>query len=83
MSSSRRESFTLRKLSILVDNLKHQIENGCGNLGCVIKAPAVGTNGICRCSPKQMARELRSLADAVEGGDWGRGDWGAAKPKED
>jgi hypothetical protein len=43
-----------------------RLDGGCGNLGCVIEPPRVGTNDICRCRPKQIAKELHRLARELD-----------------
>jgi len=54
--------------------LYRRIHDGCGNNGCVIGKPVVGTNGKCRCTPREFAMELRDIAGAMEVGH-GHGSW--------
>jgi hypothetical protein len=57
-----------------VQGLAIQLEHGCGNHGCKIKRPVgMGTNASCHCSPINIAKDLRRLAEAVEtinSGNW-------------
>lgn len=45
--------------------LEKRIEYGCSNNGCLIRRPAVGTNGRCRCYPLDFAAELEDLTNAL------------------
>lgn len=50
----------------ITDGILRRIEEGCGNHGCVIRDPIVGTNGPCRCSPRDFVQTLRGIADWLE-----------------
>jgi hypothetical protein len=38
-------TYKLQDLQEDVENLAYRLKNGCGNHGCVIKEPNIGTNG--------------------------------------
>lgn len=41
--------------------------HGCGNHSCVIKKPrGMGTNGPCRCRPRDFTRDLLSIAERLD-----------------
>ena len=54
----------------LIDGLEgiiRQLTHGCGNHGCRINPPTgMGTNAICSCTPKKMARNFRCLKERME-----------------
>lgn len=62
--------YTLNDFKESIENLNRQVQNGCGNHGCIIKKPSgMATNGGCTCSPRQISRYLRFIADAVDRAD--------------
>lgn len=47
--------------------IQRRMIRGCGNHGCKIgKIEGMATNGPCRCTPKDFARELRDIANLLE-----------------
>lgn len=57
----------------VLQGIERRLEHGCGNHGCCVKQPTgMGTNGACRCSPREVAKELRWTAEALEAR---RGGW--------
>ena len=54
----------------MADSLEHiakRLRFGCGNHTCCIRRPVgMGTNGICHCTPREIARDLLDLAILIE-----------------
>lgn len=60
-------NYKLSDLQQDVEGLAFQLENGCGNRGCVIKEPiGMVTNGGCKCTPRQIKTKLMNLSAVVE-----------------
>ena len=58
---------------LFIKKLYEQSMYGCGNHGCLIKRPiGMGTNASCRCSKKEIARNLKRIVQLLEDGnnDW-------------
>jgi len=55
--------------------LHYQLVNGCSDMHCIIQPKKQGTNGGCKCRPREIARDLRFLGewvrDNTNGMDWG------------
>ena len=58
--------YKLQDLQQDVEHLANRLKNGCGNHGCVIKEPVIGTNGGCKCTPRQVMNEMLNLTCAIE-----------------
>ena len=55
----------------VLNYLGNRLAFGCGNHGCVIFSPDVGTNGPCKCRPVDIAVTLSDLAARLkEAKDW-------------
>ena len=64
---------TLTTIQDAIHNLSERIHFGCGNHGCLIKAPkGMGTNMNCKCTPREISRELLDIAISIEkmGKEW-------------
>ena len=60
-------NYKLSDLQQDVERLAFQLENGCGNRGCVIKEPiGMATNGGCKCTHRQIKTKLMNLSAVVE-----------------
>ena len=47
--------------------LAKQLIDGCGNHGCVIKAPTgMATNGPCNCRPRTVGRYMFHISSALQ-----------------
>lgn len=58
---------TLTQARNTIDDIQARMHLGCGNHGCCIQAPiGMGTNSVCRCTPREIARRLRWLAQELE-----------------
>lgn len=65
--------FSIEDLSESVERLARRLKHGCGNHGCRINPPkGMGTNVVCNCSPREIAKLLLDLAVITEemGRDW-------------
>lgn len=59
--------YTLADYRKSIEDAYRQSLHGCGNGGCLIKPPkGQHTNAGCRCSSRDIARNLRRIADAVD-----------------
>ena len=64
---------SIEDLSESVERLARRLKYGCGNHGCRINPPkGMGTNAVCRCSPREISKLLLDLAALTEemGRDW-------------
>lgn len=58
--------YTLADYRKSIAHMHQQAQHGCGDGGCIIHTTGgMHTNGGCRCSPRDIARTLRQIADAV------------------
>lgn len=67
--------YTLADYRKSIGHMHQQAQFGCGNGGRLIHPPqGQHTNAGCKCSPREIARTLRQIADAVEwaGPMWGK-----------
>jgi hypothetical protein len=59
--------YKLQDLQQDVERLAFQLENGCGNHGCVIKSPTgMAPNGGCKCTPRQIKTKLVNLTAVID-----------------
>ena len=66
------------KISVLrqrVRELLARLENGCGNEFCLIrptppKRGAMSTGGFCRCTPREIVRQVDNLTADLGGFRW-------------
>lgn len=60
-----------REVRERLERLTRQMTKGCGNHGCWIAQPeGLGTNGACRCAPREIARQLTDIARQLQGMRW-------------
>lgn len=57
---------TLTEFQKELNSLNRWAQHGCGNNGCIIKPPTVGTNMTCQCYPEKFSKVLLYLAAEVE-----------------
>jgi hypothetical protein len=59
--------YTFEDYQESIKRLYDQSINGCGNHGCLISRPTgMGTNSSCKCTPREIIRNLRRIADRLE-----------------
>lgn len=65
---------TAAEMAERLGKIQRRLINGCGNHGCIIKAPVgMAANGPCRCRPWAVKRELQGYLRYVpDNGDWER-----------
>ena len=64
---------TLVTIQGAISHLNNRIHFGCGNHGCLIKAPkGMGTNMNCKCTPEKIRKDILGIALAIEsmGKEW-------------
>ena len=57
---------TLTEFQKELNSLNRWAQHGCGNTGCIIRPPVVGTNMTCQCYPEKFSEVLLYLAAAIE-----------------
>lgn len=56
-----------------IQQLEYRLIHGCGNHGCCINSPKLGTNATCKCDPYNIQRFFQrivlNLNDNIENGN--------------
>ena len=56
-----------------IQQLEYQLIHGCGNRGCCINSPKLGTNTTCKCDPYSIQRFFQrivnNLGENIENGN--------------